>query len=131
MRVITLHNRRIVNLNSSVYGRLFPSDVRLNSLASVSVTIDLTHKDYEEMRFVTDTQYCGKGFSGIYEQIACHDTTYPIYPVNPATTTQNPYTDPPPCNRFIGEETFVLEIPFTGSNECSFNIQKHSPVGFI
>lgn len=79
------------------------------------------------MRFVTDPHYCGKGFSGIYEQIACHDMSYPIYPVNP-TTTVRPYPDTPSCSQFIEQETFLIEIPNTNINECKFQIKKYSMV---
>ncbi|KAG5862229.1 hypothetical protein JTB14_007791, partial [Gonioctena quinquepunctata] len=91
-------------------------------------TLDLTYKNHEDVRFVTDDYWCGRGFSGFYQQIACQQT--PIDPINPynpfgPTTPATPSPSPPSCDRFVGGKIFTIDV--AGNAEmCTFQIRKFS-----
>ncbi|KAJ8964629.1 hypothetical protein NQ314_004738 [Rhamnusium bicolor] len=95
-----------------------------NSLFKASWTIDLRSKDYEDMRFVTDAYYSGRGLSGVYQQIACQDIA--DNPIIPSTTPVIPTTSSPfYCDRFITEKSFTIEVN-QDYKICTFRIQKSS-----
>ncbi|RZC43010.1 uncharacterized protein BDFB_009569 [Asbolus verrucosus] len=88
-------------------------------------TLDLQNKHYEDMNFVTDAFYCGKGFYGVYEQIACQDVPHPINPTIPPTP---PLPTPRvPCDRTIQEEMFTLDAYGYNGPTCTFIVKKHIP----
>ncbi|KAJ8952519.1 hypothetical protein NQ318_003315 [Aromia moschata] len=86
-------------------------------------TIDIQNKAYEDMRFVTDGYYCGRGFSGVYEQIACQDMSFPFNPPDPSVhhTTQRPIT----CAKVIRDRSFTIKVE-EDYRACTFTIQKYS-----
>ncbi|XP_018566297.1 uncharacterized protein LOC108907210 [Anoplophora glabripennis] len=94
-----------------------------NSLNKASWLIDLRNKDYEDMIFVTDGYYCARGFSGVYQQIACQDE----FPVHPVDTTTAPIIPTTPandyCNKIISQKSFTMEV--NGDHKiCTFSVQK-------
>lgn len=83
-----------------------------------SATIDLRNKVSEELTFISDQFYCGRGFFGVFEQFPCEIPT-------PLTPSPNP---PPACNRIIKDDMFTIEVFDHHSETCTFTIQKSSEV---
>ncbi|XP_056644777.1 tolloid-like protein 1 [Diorhabda sublineata] len=92
------------------------------SLLRQYITFDLTSKNYEDLRFVTDLFFCGRGFCGSYEQLPCQQPTVPI---NLTTTTVPPSPTPNVigCDRYISDQSFTLEMNQNKAN-CIFEIKK-------
>ncbi|EFA03587.2 cubilin [Tribolium castaneum] len=91
---------------------LFANQLRYcgSRLSNTISTLDLRDKPYEEITFVTDEFYCGRGFFGSYEQIPCQEK-----PITPA---------PIPCSRTIQDEMFTLDVYDYHESPCSFLIKK-------
>ncbi|KAJ8917428.1 hypothetical protein NQ315_005474 [Exocentrus adspersus] len=93
-----------------------------SGLHGASWKIDLRSKDHDDMIFVTDEYYCARGFSGVYQQIACEDE-FPVYPVDTATTPIILTTPDYYCDRIIAEKSFSFEVD--GDRRiCNFRIRK-------
>lgn len=79
------------------------------------------------MIFVTDDYYCARGFSGVYQQIACQDE----FPAQPVDTTTSPIIPTTPvhdyCNKIINEKSFAMEIN-EDRKMCTFTVQKYGKV---
>ncbi|KAH0815196.1 hypothetical protein GEV33_007594 [Tenebrio molitor] len=91
---------------------------RLSNTISI---VDLRHKPQEQMNFVTDAFYCGRGFYGSYEQIPCQDSSYPINPTTPPNVPK-PMT---PCSREIQDEMFTFDVYDYNGPSCLLTIRKH------
>lgn len=74
--------------------------------------VNLENKDAEEMKFVTDERYCGRGFNAIYEHIPCQNGEPP----------QNA------CSRLLRENSFILEIFDYNEPMCRITIKKNDSV---
>lgn len=85
--------------------------------------LDLRNKRYEQMNFVTDSFYCGRGFFGTYEQITCEESPHPIIPI----TSTPPYPQSL-CSRTAQEEMFTFEVYDYSEPSCSLVIKKFSQV---
>lgn len=104
-------------------------------------------KQFIELQFVSDQQYCGRGFKAIYEQVRCNNY-YPLpspeSPIPPIQPPSPPYPQPQPqpqpqpnppqpapCGGDITEETFTLHIDNNLEKTCEYNIIKWSAVSSL
>nr|CAI5847597.1 unnamed protein product [Callosobruchus analis] len=88
-----------------------------------TVMLDLSSTQSLDIQFRSDAYWCGRGFSGVYEQIACQQPYNPINPPTEITTTEKP----PSCNAVFRERRFSLLVD-SRFNSCHFRVFKSSPV---
>lgn len=87
-----------------------------------TVTVDMTNKLYEEIGFVTNRFYCGRGFKVLFQQLPCKHEQPPHYP---HTTEPTPTSSFPPeidCNLNIPETDFEIQI--LNQRRCSIRISR-------
>lgn len=84
--------------------------------------MNLQNKEVEQLYFVTDDYYCGRGFHGIYEQIPCQSTEYPDKPVTP----ENSFPDVS-CKKIIQDNIFSIDVD-SNTKKCSYVIKKSGQV---
>lgn len=112
-----------------LYLKLLPTFTQnIFSLNNILVTLDLRYKPIEDIHFVTDKCFWGRGFYGLFEQIPCQD----VYPSTqddeiPTSTVQPFSTITPTCDRDIQENYFRIEID-RNFVTCSITISRSSPV---
>ncbi|CAG9839143.1 unnamed protein product [Diabrotica balteata] len=97
------------------------------SLCGRYLTFDLTDKTHEDLVFVSDRFFCGRGFYATYEQLPCQTPTttkVPDVTVVPIPTTP-PTTSSPICDRYIADRLFIFEVK-QDKDRCSFQIRKAS-----
>lgn len=89
-------------------------------------------KYHEDIRFVTDKYYCGRGFYALFEQIPCRDNDHTFKPDDEIpTSTKIPSTTPnATCDRIIQDKYFKIEID-RSFETCSLKIKRFSDVSFI
>ncbi|CAH1989798.1 unnamed protein product [Acanthoscelides obtectus] len=94
-----------------------------------TVTLDLTATQYAVIRFVSDSFWCGRGFTGLFEQIACQQ---PYNPINPTTEiaptpfpTPIPREKPTSCDAVIREKRFSIRVDGR-FDMCHFRLFKSS-----
>lgn len=98
---------------------------------------DISNKRHEQIRFITDSMYSGRGFKGIYEQIPCvvqtrppskWPPTYlpppPPTPIYPITTPTAPVNH---CHRDIQDSDFNIGVYDYGTKHCTFVVHKSTP----
>lgn len=112
--------------------RRHPTNIHSKLFAICCVAnLDLRAKKFEEIKFVSDGDYCGRGFKALYEQIAC---TYPGHPVDPTHPTTPPTTTttstprPVSCDRTIPNHAFVLDVENYSPMSCNFDVLKSNRV---
>lgn len=99
---------------------------------------DISNKRHEQIRFITDSSFSGRGFKGIYEQIPCVMQTPPPskWPATYLPPTQHPFYPtttpiaPPPvnnCHRDIQDSTFNIGVYDYGTRHCTFVVHKSTP----
>ncbi|XP_063914197.1 uncharacterized protein LOC135130694 isoform X1 [Zophobas morio] len=108
---------------------LFANQLRYcgRRLANTISTLDVRNKLYEQMNFVTDALFCGRGFFGAYEQIPCQEFPHPINPTDPTGTTP-PYVPPTmtPCSKTVREEMFTFDVYDYNEPSCMLVIKKNT-----
>lgn len=75
---------------------------------------DFNEKPYKEFKFVTDRQYCGRGFKAIYEQVKC-------------SNEENPSSKPSKCHEDIRDKKFTIRID-PNQHNCEYDVIKTNPV---
>nr|CAH7729801.1 unnamed protein product [Callosobruchus chinensis] len=88
-----------------------------------TVTLDLSTAQSLDVQFRSDAYWCGRGFSGVYEQIACQQPYNPINPPHEITTTEKPES----CNAVFRDRRFSLRVDSRFSS-CHFRVFKSSSV---
>lgn len=95
---------------------------------SILVTLDMRDKLYEDIRFVTDNYYCGRGFYALFEQIPCQDDDHSFSPDDEIPTSTTSSTTPnTTCDRNIQDKSFKIEID-RSFETCSIKIKRFSDV---
>lgn len=98
--------------------------IKYTRCCSVPVYLEFKNDQYEDIRFVTDTYFCGRGFKIFYEQVPCEYTTT-SYP--PVITTPPPPPVGQMCGGVIMSEYFEINFQNT-VNQCIYHINKADQV---
>lgn len=85
----------------------------------VSVAIDLTRRDFEDIYFVTNNFYCGRGFKLKFSRISCSP-----FPSTTLKTVTTPTADN--CGREYKELKFDFEI--LKKPNCTVTVKAYSKV---
>lgn len=84
--------------------------------------MDLTHQSFDELKFMTDNYWCGRGYKIYFQHIPCTFTT----PARPPLTSTPP-TVIPRCGEEIRTDQFDI-IFDTRISICNFVIYQTAPV---
>ncbi|CAG9767633.1 unnamed protein product [Ceutorhynchus assimilis] len=101
----------------------------------------VTINSYKSLIFMSDANYCGKGFSALYQQVRCqtpdNDSNNSIRPsinCNPAggksadgdNSIPTSMIPPVACEKVFADKYFIIRNEFVGSNLCFYDVRRHN-----